>query len=732
MTTAFVSAQFDGADLVERGRRTLDAAFALMGRRDTTDLKEPTPYELCLVPFLEALGGVGETRRLIEALPHFEPITSMTAFRIVLANVDIETEVQHRRINRVPVDLFPFIFEHANAPMVALGRIDATTIRTLNGATGEIEDYAVGQDRKSICVVVGEARPVVASANTARAQTESFFKRAAAPLYRDRADLLVLTCVINLLALSAPFFSMFVYNNIVKTHSLATLGFALLAVVAAVLMETHYRKVRNELIASGAARLNATLLREAFSRILRLPLALTHSAPISAQNARLRQFEKIGAVFQGGLATALMDLPFMIVFLIAIGLIAGPLVLAPIALIAIFAIAGRLVVPALFSATIEAGKKRSELQTLVSQILLERETICSLGAEDLWMKRHASLARLASSARFRAAYLSLTLNSFAQFLTMMAGAVTLFAGAQLVMDGSLGIGGLVAATMLVFRAFGPVQTVFLSAHQMLSAREAVKQFDALNRLPSETESKKAAKVFHQFKGSLATEDLSFKYPGASDFALRGVTLDIPAGQMVALTGPSGAGKTTLLKMLLGLYKPMNGAVYVDGLNLLQLDASEVRASFGYMPERTDLFFGTIAQNVRLAHPEATDEEILAELEGLRLMMGSTDAPDGLNTRIRGTGRSADSMRQQIAAARALAKSAPVYLLDSPSDLLDDERERALLNRVEWLRGDATVLVVTARPETIRLCDRAIALNAGRIVADGDPASVLQNLQRIGR
>ncbi|MEO1121692.1 MAG: ABC transporter ATP-binding protein, partial [Pseudomonadota bacterium] len=116
----------------------------------------------------------------------------------------------------------------------------------------------------------------------------------------------------------------------------------------------------------------------------------------------------------------------------------------------------------------------------------------------------------------------------------------------------------------------------------------------------------------------------------------------------------------------------------------------------------------------------------------RLMMGSTDAPDGLNTRIRGTGRSADSMRQQIAAARALAKSAPVYLLDSPSDLLDDERERALLNRVEWLRGDATVLVVTARPETIRLCDRAIALNAGRIVADGDPASVLQNLQRIGR
>ncbi len=212
-------------------------------------------------------------------------------------------------------------------------------------------------------------------------------------------------------------------------------------------------------------------------------------------------------------------------------------------------------------------------------------------------------------------------------------------------------------------------------------------------------------------------------------AVDGVSFAIRKGETLGLVGESGSGKSTILKICSALYMPQAGAVSIDGNDLRQLDKGDLRQSIGYVAQRTSVFHGTLAQNMRLAQPTASEDDIQNALKDAGLGEFVASLPEGLETRMTDQfqRRMADGMKQRFALARAYVKNAPIYLLDEPANNLDDEGDELLREKLAKLKGNATVLMVTQRPSHMKIADRVVVIDQGRVALDGPPDQVLAEL-----
>ena len=190
--------------------------------------------------------------------------------------------------------------------------------------------------------------------------------------------------------------------------------------------------------------------------------------------------------------------------------------------------------------------------------------------------------------------------------------------------------------------------------------------------------------------------------------------------MVALTGPDGAGKSTLLKLLMRVYTPQAGALRQDRIDIRQITTTDLRARISYMPQNCELFYGTVAQNLRLVHPDASDEEVRWATEMAGLLTDVEALPEGFRTRI--SNSRADELprgfRQRLSLARTMLKPATLVLMDEPGTGMDQAGEVALMRCIQWLRGRATLIVVSLRPGHLRLADKVVYMERGRITAMG--------------
>ncbi len=216
---------------------------------------------------------------------------------------------------------------------------------------------------------------------------------------------------------------------------------------------------------------------------------------------------------------------------------------------------------------------------------------------------------------------------------------------------------------------------------------------------------------------IAVKGLRVAYPGRGEPALDGVTLTVRAGEVLALAGPNGCGKSTLLGVLLGLVVPARGSVRVGGVELAELDPDGWRAQLAWVPQRPHLFAASIAENVRLGRPRASDGEVLAAISAAGLDRVIADLPDGLETVLgeRGAGLSAGE-RQRVALARAFLRDAPLLLLDEPTASLDGETEREVLEAVRRLARGRTVVLVAHRPALLAMADRVLSLGPVEVAA----------------
>ncbi|MCW5700828.1 MAG: ATP-binding cassette domain-containing protein, partial [Rhodospirillales bacterium] len=538
---------------------------------------------------------------------------------------------------------------------------------------------------------------------------------------------IVMTLMLNVLALVAPLFVMAVYDKAIGSGSLSTLTYLAIGVGLALVSDMVLRTVRARIVALVGARLDHIASIAIFQKILSLPSAFIERATVGAQVTRLRDFENVREFFTGPMAFALFEIPFSLLFIVVIAVIAGPVAYVPVGAIALFGLLAYLTAPMIRSTVAKSSRAVAQRQEFLAQMVPGMRAIKYAAAEGVWLNRYRELSAKACLNNFYSGLANGLINNLSHLLMMGAGVSTIMFGVVRVMDGMLTPGGLIASMILVWRVLAPLQTGFATISRLTQVRSSIRQIDSLMKLPSEREPDAMLSPLRKLNGSVRFSHVSLRYGPDSEPALMGVDFDVKPGEVVAIIGATGSGKSTILKTILGLYVPQAGCIRLDNKDIRQLDPIAVRDLVAYLPQSCEFFYGTLAQNLRLAQPVATDDELrwAARLAGI--LDDISALPDGFNTRIGdvATNMLPTSFRQQMGLARVFLKRSPILLLDEPGTGLDFAADKALQTAINEMKGNTTVFIVTHRPSHLQLADKILWMDGGRVAAFGPTQDVLQ-------
>lgn len=551
------------------------------------------------------------------------------------------------------------------------------------------------------------------------------------PIFKD---ILAAALLINLFALAMPLFTMNVYDRVVPNFAVETLWVFAGGITMVLILDYVVRLLRGHFISLVSNRLDLKLSGLIMERVLGMRMS-ERPASVGAFASNLRSFEAVRDFIASATVTALIDLPFAILFLFALAWIAWPLIFLPLIGILIVVIYSYMVqhkMRELSETTFRAAALRNS--TLIES-LTALETIKAHGAESQmqakWEKTTAFLARVNSDLKL----LSASSINGASAIQQTVNVAVIVAGVYLIHEKMMSMGGLIAATMLAGRAMAPVGQVVGLLLQFESAKNSLAALEKIMATPSERSDESAFIHRPEIFGKIEFKNVHFSYPGRSEEALRGVSFKISPGERLVIIGRVGSGKSTMEKLILGLYAPTKGAVLLDDVDLRQLDPADLRRNLGYVEQDSMLFYGSLRENIAIRAPYADDRALVAaaELAGLTEFVNSH--PEGFDMIISERGESiSGGQRQSIAIARAALLDPPVLLLDEPTSAMDYPSEAQFKERIAKYALHKTMIIVTHRPSLMDLATRIIVLDNGVIVADGPKEKVMAALQsgQIGR
>ena len=551
------------------------------------------------------------------------------------------------------------------------------------------------------------------------------------PLYRD---VLLAAFLANLFALGMPLFIMNVYDRVVPNQAFDTLWVLALGLSVMLVSDLVLRTMRGRFVDLASSRADVKLSAFIMERVLGMRM---EQRPASAGSfaSNLRAFESVRDFIGSATVVAFIDLPFALIFMVVIGWISWLMLIplgvgALIMLLYALAVQGRM--HELAETTYRAGAQRNA--TLIEG-LVGFETIKALAAEApiqrKWEKSAALLARVGAQLRL----LSSTASNTSAFVQQSINLAIVIIGVYMISERQLTLGGLIACTMLASRAMAPVGQV---AGLLVQYHTAATALTSLNEVMAREVERPDDTTFisrGRLKGAIDFRDVSFSYPGQSTPSLRNLSFSIKPGEKVAILGRIGSGKTTLEKLILGLYRPTEGAVLVDGIDLRQLDPAELRRQIGYVQQDVMLFYGSLRENITLGAPLAEDAAIVkaAEIGGILSLVNQH--PQGFDMLVGERGESlSGGQRQGVAIARAVINDPPILLLDEPTSSMDHSSEDDIKRRLTEFARDKTVLLISHRTSLLDLADRIIVMDGGRIMADGPKEQVITALRqgRIGK
>jgi ATP-binding cassette subfamily C protein LapB len=532
----------------------------------------------------------------------------------------------------------------------------------------------------------------------------------------------------NLFVLVAPLFVMNVYDRVVPNQAMTTLWVLAIGALIFFIFDLVARMLRHYLIDMAGRNADKEMSALVFRQLLGLRMA---NRPMSAGAVAsyFTEFEALQEFFTSAAFVSLIDLPFIFLYLLAVWIIGGPLVLVPLVAIPLTVIIAYLLeIPSR-----EAIKNTLSGVTYRQALLVEAiggvEAIKSLNAENI-MQSHweNSVKKTTEAGGISRFYSALTLNLTVWMQQVVVITVVIF-GVYLITAGHLSIGGLIACTILAGRAMMLGQLSGL-LNRLERSRAALKAITRMMSMPTDRSVREAFIHRPVLKGNITFENVTFFYPNERVAALDKISLQIKEGERVGIVGKIGSGKSTLLKLINGLYSPTQGFVRIDGTDNSEIDPYDLRRNVNYVSDDSVLFYGTIRDNIAMGKPKATDEEILraAHLAGVdkivQLHPAGYDMPVGERGQLLSNGQ-----RQAVALARALLADAPILMLDEPTGAVDNGFEKEFMSALPPYLENKTLLLVTHRASVLELVDRIIVLDAGRLVADGPKAIILEKLMK---
>jgi ATP-binding cassette subfamily C protein LapB len=533
---------------------------------------------------------------------------------------------------------------------------------------------------------------------------------------------------INMFGLLTSLFTMTVYDRVVPNNATASLVALSMGLAIVVVFDFILKMLRAYFVDHAGAQIDRDIGEKVFNRMLAMRLELKRGST-GALAGMMRELEALRDFFASATLTAVVDVPFIILTLVLVAAIGGKVVFVPGIMVPLVILVGWLTHPALERLSARTMGEGLQKQSVLVEAIGGLETVKTSGAGPLLSRRWLRAVQHHSDSSLRQRLVSTIGVTFATSAGTISYAGVVILGVGLIADRELTMGGLIACSILGGRAIAPLAQISQLLSRLTSTRTAYRQINQMMKMPSEGPEGDAL-TLSGVEGKIEFRNVGFKYPGAPERALDGVSFTIEPGEHVALLGRVGSGKSTVARLILALYPPEEGLVMVDGTDVRQLDPASLRANVGAAMQESVLLTGSVRENIVLGRPGLDDEEMVraSQISGTHQFMGQIANGYDLRLADRGEGLSG-GQRQSIAIARALAGRPPVMLMDEPSSAMDAQTESALIQRLREELAGRTLVLITHRPPLLQLVDRIILMDKGKIVSDGPRDNVLKQIMR---
>ncbi|WP_448042738.1 type I secretion system permease/ATPase [Bradyrhizobium liaoningense] len=532
-------------------------------------------------------------------------------------------------------------------------------------------------------------------------------------------EVLAASFCLQLFALVSPLFFQVVIDKVLVHRSMSTLDVLAIGLVATALFETILGILRTYLFSHTTNRIDVELGARLFRHLLALPIGYFQARRVGDSVARVRELENIRNFLTSSALTLIIDLSFSVVFIAVLVFYSPTLALIVLASLPVYVAISAGATPLFQRRLDEKFQLGAENQAFLVESVTAMETLKAMAVEPQMQRRWEQQLAGYVAASFRVISLANVSSQSVQLVNKLVSVAILYFGARFVMAGDLTVGELVAFNLISGRISAPVLRLAQTWQDFHQARLSIARLgDILNTEPEPVYSP-GKMALSTIRGDIAFEQVTFRYRIDGPEILRDVQLHIPARQVLGIVGSSGSGKSTLAKLVQRLYIPERGRVLVDGIDVTQVDPAWLRRQIGVVLQDSVLFNCSIRDNIAFADPGTSTERVIeaATMAGAHNFI--LQLPNGYDTVVGERGSSlSGGQRQRIAIARALVTDPRILIFDEATSALDYESEHIVQQNMAKIVQGRTVLIIAHRLSALRMADRIITIEDGRLVEDG--------------
>ena len=549
--------------------------------------------------------------------------------------------------------------------------------------------------------------------------------------WRIYRDVLLASFMVNMFALAGPLFIMNVYDRVVPNKAIETLWVLSTGLIVIYLFDFVIKMLRAYFVDIAGKKSDLLLSSTIFEKVMGMRMA-DRPKSVGGFANNLKDFDTIRDFIASATITTLIDIPFAILFIFVIYYFAGSLAYIPIISVGLVIFYSLIIQPLLRGSVDKTMRATSQKHANLIEGLSSLETVKTLGLQGSMQRKWESITGYIAEWNIKSRLIANSSMIFSQLVQQGTTIAIVVAGVYAISEGTLSLGGLIAAVMITNRIAGPMTQASSIFTKYYHAKAALRTLDGIMQQDDE---RKASTKYIQpkhFDGSVSFDKVNFTYPGEKKSALTDLSFEINPGDHLAILGPVGSGKSSILKLLLKLYDADSGEIRIDDLDINQIDPFELRKNISYVNQSPILFYGTLRENIICSKTLATDEEILsvAKMSGLSRFV--KNHPLGFDVNVgEGGERLSNGQRQSVAIARALLSDSRFVLLDEPTSAIDNAIEKVLKESLSSFTQGKTLILVTHRKSLLDLVEKILVVSNGNLVNFGSKEQILKAVQEGG-
>ena len=532
-------------------------------------------------------------------------------------------------------------------------------------------------------------------------------------------SVLFMSLILQLLGLAAPFFTQNIIDKVLVHRAADALDILLFGMFTCTVFQSWMTALRSYLFTNICSKMDVALSSRLFKNITALPLSYFQKWQVGDVVSRVGELETLRSFLTGSSLTILLDIVFAVVYVAVMFFYSSILSFVVLIITPMFVILNLLIAPIYKRMINSKFLIESENRSFIIETITGIRTVKSGSVEGTFLRRYEEMLARLVNASLSVVNVANVANSIGTFLHSIFNLAILWVGAYYVMEGDLTVGELIAFQMIAGQLIAPIMRLVNQWQYFQQIRVSMDRLGDIMNEETEPAFNPSRTTLPSLRGDIAMEKLVFSYTEEGGRVLDNVNIRIPAGMKVGIVGRSGSGKSTLTKLIQRLFLPDSGRILIDGVDIAQVEPAWLRRQIGVVLQDSKLFSGTVEENIKIACPNATHEDVVkaAKLAGADDFISQFQ--NGYDTFVgeRGSFLSG-GQRQRVAIARALISDPRILIFDEATSALDYESENIIMQNIEPISKGRTMLMIAHRLSTVRDCDAIIVIDKGRIMEAG--------------